>query len=161
MLDAFTSSMCVEAWGRISFARALVEVSSDTDLKKVVTMAVPNEDGTSYTQNLNFTGTNKSGVDLATKSQVGTNAIKANGTSTSNSFDALNNINTRDDSGVSSSMGTQEEEQEAGHAAVSKHKSSKWNEEFESDDEVDEVIFPEGDKFSDKFDIQLKGRVRK
>nr|GEW54010.1 hypothetical protein [Tanacetum cinerariifolium] len=26
MLDAFTSSMCVESWGRISFARALIEV---------------------------------------------------------------------------------------------------------------------------------------
>ncbi|GKC38032.1 nucleotide-binding alpha-beta plait domain-containing protein [Tanacetum coccineum] len=31
MLDAFTSTMCVEAWGRISFARALVEISSDSD----------------------------------------------------------------------------------------------------------------------------------
>ncbi|GKD98592.1 hypothetical protein Tco_1382489, partial [Tanacetum coccineum] len=42
--------MCVEAWGRIGFARALVEISSVTDLKKEVTMAVPNEDGTSYTK---------------------------------------------------------------------------------------------------------------
>ncbi|GJR69683.1 reverse transcriptase domain-containing protein [Tanacetum coccineum] len=34
MLDAFTSYMCVEAWCRISFARALVEISSDTELKR-------------------------------------------------------------------------------------------------------------------------------
>nr|GEZ21663.1 zinc knuckle CX2CX4HX4C [Tanacetum cinerariifolium] len=34
MLEAFTSSMCVESWGRISFARDLVEISSDMDLKK-------------------------------------------------------------------------------------------------------------------------------
>ncbi|GKE25473.1 reverse transcriptase domain-containing protein, partial [Tanacetum coccineum] len=50
MLDDFTSTMCVEAWGRISFARALVEISSDTDLKKEVIMVVPNKDGTSYTR---------------------------------------------------------------------------------------------------------------
>nr|GEW67648.1 hypothetical protein [Tanacetum cinerariifolium] len=48
--DAFTSTVCVEAWGRISFARALVEISSDTDLKKEITMDFPNEDGTSYTR---------------------------------------------------------------------------------------------------------------
>ncbi|GJZ02490.1 reverse transcriptase domain-containing protein [Tanacetum coccineum] len=50
MLDTFTSIVCVEAWGRISFARALVEISSDSDLKKEVIMAVPNEDETSYTR---------------------------------------------------------------------------------------------------------------
>nr|GEV04893.1 zinc knuckle CX2CX4HX4C [Tanacetum cinerariifolium] len=50
MLDAYTSSMCGEAWGRINFARALIEVSSYSDLKKDVTMAVPNEDETDYTR---------------------------------------------------------------------------------------------------------------
>ncbi|GJV42911.1 hypothetical protein Tco_1427447 [Tanacetum coccineum] len=46
----------------------------------------------------------------------------------------------------------QEEEQEAGL------KVTQLNEHVESDDEVDEFIFPEGDKFGDKFDIQLKGK---
>ncbi|GKA22191.1 reverse transcriptase domain, reverse transcriptase zinc-binding domain protein, partial [Tanacetum coccineum] len=41
MLDAFTSSMCVESWGRISFARALIEISSASTLKKEVIMAIP------------------------------------------------------------------------------------------------------------------------
>ncbi|GJR97603.1 putative reverse transcriptase domain-containing protein [Tanacetum coccineum] len=41
MLDAFTSSMCVESWGRISFARALIEISASSVLKKEVIMAVP------------------------------------------------------------------------------------------------------------------------
>nr|GEY30022.1 hypothetical protein [Tanacetum cinerariifolium] len=45
MLDAFTSSMCVESWGRVSFARALIEVSVDSDLKNEVIMAIPNEKG--------------------------------------------------------------------------------------------------------------------
>nr|GEW46208.1 hypothetical protein [Tanacetum cinerariifolium] len=51
MLDAFTSAMCVEAWGRIGFARALIEVSADKELKQEVIMAVPNVDneGASHT----------------------------------------------------------------------------------------------------------------
>nr|GEW93025.1 hypothetical protein [Tanacetum cinerariifolium] len=47
MLDAFTSDMCTKPWGRIGFASALIEVSSDRDLKKEVIMAVSllNEEG--------------------------------------------------------------------------------------------------------------------
>ncbi|GJR73623.1 putative reverse transcriptase domain, ribonuclease H-like domain, aspartic peptidase domain protein [Tanacetum coccineum] len=40
MLDIFTSSMCVDSWGRISFARALIEISANSDLKKEVRMAI-------------------------------------------------------------------------------------------------------------------------
>ncbi|GKD80834.1 reverse transcriptase domain-containing protein [Tanacetum coccineum] len=50
MLDAYTSFMCGEAWGRINFTRALIEVSSDSDLKKEVTMVIPNEDEMDYTR---------------------------------------------------------------------------------------------------------------
>ncbi|GKE32325.1 hypothetical protein Tco_1451647, partial [Tanacetum coccineum] len=70
---------------------------------------------------------------------------QANGPSTSNSFELLNNMDVWDDCGVSSSLGT-----------TSEHKPSSWNKDFESNDEVDEVIFPQGDKFGDKFDIWLK-----
>ena len=42
MLDAFTSSMCVDLWGHISFARAIVEPSADSDLKSEVSMVIPN-----------------------------------------------------------------------------------------------------------------------
>ncbi|GKB41153.1 retrovirus-related pol polyprotein from transposon TNT 1-94 [Tanacetum coccineum] len=51
MLDAFTSSMCVDLWGRISFARALVEINAISKLKKDVRMAIPIDDkeGTGYT----------------------------------------------------------------------------------------------------------------
>nr|GEX37473.1 hypothetical protein [Tanacetum cinerariifolium] len=48
MLDAFTSSMCVESWGRISFARALIEVSASSALKKEIIMAVPEDEGDGY-----------------------------------------------------------------------------------------------------------------
>nr|GEW92336.1 hypothetical protein [Tanacetum cinerariifolium] len=46
MLDALTSSMCVEAWGRIGYARALIKVCANKELKQEVIMAVPNEQPT-------------------------------------------------------------------------------------------------------------------
>nr|GEU48884.1 hypothetical protein [Tanacetum cinerariifolium] len=48
MLDAFTSSMCVESWGRISFAWALIEINAAVGLKKEVIMAIPDEEGDGY-----------------------------------------------------------------------------------------------------------------
>nr|GFD55091.1 hypothetical protein [Tanacetum cinerariifolium] len=45
MLDAFTSSMCMESWGRISFARALIEIDAAVGLKKEVSMSIPVEEG--------------------------------------------------------------------------------------------------------------------
>ncbi|GJU43577.1 hypothetical protein Tco_1200843 [Tanacetum coccineum] len=50
MLDAFTSSMCEDPWGRLRFARALIEVSADKALKKEVVMAISEEDGTGHTK---------------------------------------------------------------------------------------------------------------
>lgn len=49
LCSTFTSSMCVEPWGRISFVRALVELSEDSELKSQVTMAIPNEEGNGFT----------------------------------------------------------------------------------------------------------------
>ncbi|GKD46736.1 hypothetical protein Tco_1271381 [Tanacetum coccineum] len=44
MLDAFTSAMCVDTWGRIGFEKALIKVSTDKELKQEVIIAVPNID---------------------------------------------------------------------------------------------------------------------
>ncbi|GJT54029.1 trichome birefringence-like protein 3 [Tanacetum coccineum] len=41
--------MCVESWGRIGFARALIKVSVEKELKQVVKMVVPLVEGTGYT----------------------------------------------------------------------------------------------------------------
>ncbi|GKB10950.1 retrovirus-related pol polyprotein from transposon TNT 1-94 [Tanacetum coccineum] len=197
---------------QISFARALIEVSSEFELKSKVTMAIPNEAGDGYTKEVirveyewkpphcgeckifghdllqcpkhvketifndpsttkhvgtsttmdtssdGFTevtrkknkGTNKSGADLATKGQMGTNSAinKANGLSTSNSFDILNKVDIGDDCGISSST-------------ASEHTPSMWNKDFESDDEVDEVIFPEGNKWDDQFNIRFKEKTNR
>ncbi|GJW83365.1 hypothetical protein Tco_0156510 [Tanacetum coccineum] len=49
MLDAFTSSMCVDPWGRLGYALALIEVSAEKPLKHEVIMAFPEEDGLGHT----------------------------------------------------------------------------------------------------------------
>ncbi|MCG5051263.1 DUF4283 domain-containing protein, partial [Pectobacterium brasiliense] len=35
-LDGYTTDMCLDNWGRISFARALVEVNADSELKDYI-----------------------------------------------------------------------------------------------------------------------------
>ncbi|GJV92530.1 protein LAZ1 [Tanacetum coccineum] len=41
MLDAFTSTICGDPWGRMGYTRALIEVSADKELKQEVIMVVP------------------------------------------------------------------------------------------------------------------------
>ncbi|XP_022014955.1 uncharacterized protein LOC110914476 [Helianthus annuus] len=48
LLDSYTTSMCMDSWGRSSYARALIEVSADKELKKETTMAIPKLDGDGY-----------------------------------------------------------------------------------------------------------------
>ncbi|XP_022015019.1 uncharacterized protein LOC110914537 [Helianthus annuus] len=43
-LDSYTADMCVESWGRSSFARALIEISADEDLRDHIVVAIPNLD---------------------------------------------------------------------------------------------------------------------
>jgi hypothetical protein len=48
-LDAFTSQMCKESWGRSSFARCMIEVKSDEVLRDSITIEIPLLDGTGST----------------------------------------------------------------------------------------------------------------
>ncbi|XP_071727851.1 uncharacterized protein [Rutidosis leptorrhynchoides] len=41
MLDSYTSTMCVEAWGRPNYARAMIEISADNDLKSTLKVGTP------------------------------------------------------------------------------------------------------------------------
>ncbi|GJV14416.1 zinc knuckle CX2CX4HX4C containing protein [Tanacetum coccineum] len=182
MLDVYMSSMCGEAWGHIHFARALIEVRLNSDLKKEcpkiirepVTL-VPtntNSDGFKEVQrkkindkkadlqprsrqrdgirlnkpNPNLYWQKKGTVWKGAAMDSTSNLNKVKGPSTSNSFDVLNTMYVEDESGIPSSRGNQEEEHD---------ERIKELDEFDKD--VDEFIFPEGDKF----DIRLKGRVRK
>ncbi|XP_035832845.1 uncharacterized protein LOC118481733 [Helianthus annuus] len=48
LLDSYTTSMCLDSWGRSSYARALIEVSADKKLKEEITMAVSDLQGEGY-----------------------------------------------------------------------------------------------------------------
>ncbi|GJR05392.1 putative reverse transcriptase domain-containing protein [Tanacetum coccineum] len=49
MVDSFTSEMCDATWGRMGYARALIEISVDKALKQEVVMVVRIEDGAGHT----------------------------------------------------------------------------------------------------------------
>ncbi|GKB72464.1 zinc knuckle CX2CX4HX4C containing protein, partial [Tanacetum coccineum] len=48
MLDSYTSSMCMESWGRSSFAQCLIEINVEDVLKESLTMGVPLIEGTGF-----------------------------------------------------------------------------------------------------------------
>nr|XP_043613031.1 uncharacterized protein LOC122585002 [Erigeron canadensis] len=45
LLDAYTSQMCLNSWGRHSYARALIELDASRDLKDTLVIAIPNVHG--------------------------------------------------------------------------------------------------------------------
>lgn len=51
MLDSYTSNMCMNSWGRPSFARAMIEVSSINALKEKVVVAIPKLNGNGFSCN--------------------------------------------------------------------------------------------------------------
>ncbi|GJT72221.1 hypothetical protein Tco_1031507 [Tanacetum coccineum] len=44
MLDSYTSNMCIQSWGRSSYARALIKVRVDVELKDNIVVAMPKLD---------------------------------------------------------------------------------------------------------------------
>ncbi|GKC87145.1 hypothetical protein Tco_1147794, partial [Tanacetum coccineum] len=48
MLDAYTSTVCKKSWGKNDYARALIEVSSNTPMKDNVVVAIPFPNGTGH-----------------------------------------------------------------------------------------------------------------
>ncbi|XP_022007434.1 uncharacterized protein LOC110906639 [Helianthus annuus] len=50
LLDSFTTSMCIDAWGRSSYARALIEISAENELREEITMAIPEPDGEGFSK---------------------------------------------------------------------------------------------------------------
>ncbi|GJW97773.1 zinc knuckle CX2CX4HX4C containing protein [Tanacetum coccineum] len=49
MLDSYTSNMCLKSWGRNTYARALIEVSSEKELMESLVVAIPFPNRTSHT----------------------------------------------------------------------------------------------------------------
>ncbi|GKA67840.1 hypothetical protein Tco_0767757 [Tanacetum coccineum] len=48
MMDAYTSYLCLNPWGRNSYAWVLIEISSDCKFVKSRIVAIPFEDGTGH-----------------------------------------------------------------------------------------------------------------
>ncbi|XP_022007408.1 uncharacterized protein LOC110906609 [Helianthus annuus] len=48
MLDSFTASMCTDSWGRSSYARALIEILADKEMREEVTIAIPEPEGEGF-----------------------------------------------------------------------------------------------------------------
>nr|XP_043619797.1 uncharacterized protein LOC122591602 [Erigeron canadensis] len=48
MLDAYTSNMCFDSWGRNIYAKTLIEIDSEKDLCKEVVVAIPKLDNGEY-----------------------------------------------------------------------------------------------------------------
>ncbi|GJW02651.1 putative reverse transcriptase domain-containing protein [Tanacetum coccineum] len=52
MLDSYTSNMCIQSWGGSSYARAMIEVRADVELKDTIVVAMPKLTGGFYTCNV-------------------------------------------------------------------------------------------------------------
>ncbi|XP_021996240.1 uncharacterized protein LOC110893439 [Helianthus annuus] len=48
LLDSYTTTMCMDTWGRSSYARALIEITVEQELKEELTIAIPDLDGESF-----------------------------------------------------------------------------------------------------------------
>nr|GEZ97107.1 reverse transcriptase domain-containing protein [Tanacetum cinerariifolium] len=45
MLDSYTSSMCINSWGRLNYARALIEIRTDREIKDTMVISIPSVEG--------------------------------------------------------------------------------------------------------------------
>nr|GEU57502.1 hypothetical protein [Tanacetum cinerariifolium] len=52
MLDSYTSDMCMQSWGRSSYARIMIELQGDVELKYNIVVAMPSIKGGYYTCNI-------------------------------------------------------------------------------------------------------------
>ncbi|GJY06273.1 hypothetical protein Tco_0373327 [Tanacetum coccineum] len=48
MLDSYTSYMCLQSWGRSSYARAMIELRADVELKDIIVVAMSNLNGEGF-----------------------------------------------------------------------------------------------------------------
>ncbi|GJX37807.1 sugar transport protein 13 [Tanacetum coccineum] len=49
MLDSYTSNMCLSLWGRNTYARALIDISTEEELKESFVIAIPLSNGKGHT----------------------------------------------------------------------------------------------------------------
>ncbi|GKC18887.1 RNA-directed DNA polymerase, eukaryota, partial [Tanacetum coccineum] len=103
MLDSYTSGICMQSWGRSSYAGAIIELRADDELKDTIVVAIPNLVGKGFY----IPVSNKNGANISGKKKQA--EVSTQEVSNSNPFDALNSIKNDDDLGtnvgISSSAG--------------------------------------------------------
>ncbi|GJX54177.1 zinc knuckle CX2CX4HX4C containing protein [Tanacetum coccineum] len=77
MLDSYTSSMCIESWGRSSFTRCLIEINADDVLKESLTMGVPFIKGLRYKPKATANVPNKGANDVGNASKSGLSQVSS------------------------------------------------------------------------------------
>ncbi|GJU76069.1 retrotransposon protein, putative, ty1-copia subclass [Tanacetum coccineum] len=48
MLDSYTADMCLQSWGRSSYARVMIELRADVELKDTIVVAMPKVNGEGF-----------------------------------------------------------------------------------------------------------------
>ncbi|GJW84557.1 FAR-RED impaired response 1-like protein, partial [Tanacetum coccineum] len=52
MLDSYTATMCTDSWGRASYARAMIELKADVDLRDTIVVTVPKFSSEGFTTSI-------------------------------------------------------------------------------------------------------------
>ncbi|GJY04758.1 hypothetical protein Tco_0370698 [Tanacetum coccineum] len=52
MLDSYTAAMSIDSWGRASYARAMIELKADVNLRDTIVVVVPKFSGEGFTTNI-------------------------------------------------------------------------------------------------------------
>ncbi|GKC63877.1 putative reverse transcriptase domain-containing protein [Tanacetum coccineum] len=86
MLDSYTFDICIQSWGRSSYARALIEVQADVELKDNIMVAMPKLDGGGVLYNNISTSSNKKNDVEPTKE------VNSSSTSTTHIVEKINKI---------------------------------------------------------------------
>ncbi|GKC36478.1 cytokinin dehydrogenase 3-like protein, partial [Tanacetum coccineum] len=109
MIDSYTTDMCMQSWGRSSYARAMIEFRADVELKDNIVAVFghvldecPNSIGVGATKNLKMTSQTPKGIPVGQKI-----AFKPKQVSKSNPFEVLtsidNDVNLGTNGGISNS----------------------------------------------------------
>ncbi|GJU35235.1 hypothetical protein Tco_1183589 [Tanacetum coccineum] len=104
MLESYTPDMFMQSWGRSSYARAMIELRADVELKDTIMMAMPKLVGkgsivSDVVKNLSNPRQATRGVPLVQSGKRKQAKVARQEVSYSNPFDALNSIENDDELG--------------------------------------------------------------
>ncbi|GKA53485.1 beta-caryophyllene synthase [Tanacetum coccineum] len=133
MLDSYTSDMCMQSWCRSSYARAMIKLRVDVELKDTIVDECPKNIGSEVVKNLKNHSQAPRGVPIGSMK----NAEPKKEISNSNPFDLLNSVEYDVD------LGTNGRTSKLASKEANSSGSSFWNvgssSDHDSEDEVELV----------------------